>query len=177
MIEAIAYSFHSSRTTLHRNTAVAACGTNPKLRQILHVEIDVARDHQVHKAVAVIVSKSSARAPSRIDQVSLLSYICECAVPVIAIEHESFFASNEDVGPAIVVIVRDSSSHGPARIAQSRVIGDISKCAVVIVVVQSAARFFASQGSFDCRRIREVNVKPAVLVVIEQQDAAAHRFD
>ncbi len=54
--------------------------------------------------------------------------------------------------------------------------GHVSECAVVIVVVERARRRFALEGHGDRRRIREVDIGPAVAVVVEEDHAAAHRL-
>ena len=44
------------------------------------------------------------------------------------------------------------------------------------MVERSASRFLA-QGHLDGRRVREIDVQPAIAIVIPQNDAAAHRLD
>src|SRR5437762_3534747 len=44
------------------------------------------------------------------------------------------------------------------------------------MIERSASRFLA-QGHLDGRRVREIDVQPAVAIVIPQNDAAAHRLD
>src|SRR5580765_3710667 len=44
------------------------------------------------------------------------------------------------------------------------------------MVERSASRFL-TQGHLDGRRIREIDVQPAIAIVVPQNDAAAHRLD
>src|SRR4051794_4490619 len=44
-------------------------------------------------------------------------------------------------------------------------------------MVECTASRFLAQGHLDGRRVREIDVQPAIAIVIPQNDAAAHRFD
>ena len=44
-------------------------------------------------------------------------------------------------------------------------------------MVECSASRFLAQGHLDGRRVREIDVQPAIAIVIPQNDAAAHRLD
>src|SRR5690349_12758702 len=44
-------------------------------------------------------------------------------------------------------------------------------------MVECTASRFLAQGHLDGRRVREIDVQPAIAIVIPQNDAAAHRLD
>src|SRR3954468_442223 len=44
-------------------------------------------------------------------------------------------------------------------------------------MVECTASRFLAKGHLDGRRVREINVQPAIAIVIPQNDAAAHRLD
>ena len=55
-------------------------------------------------------------------------------------------------------------------------VGHIGERPIVIVVIESAAAFLSFDRHFYRRRVSEVNVRPSIAVVVEQQNSAAHRF-
>ena len=46
----------------------------------------------------------------------------------------------------------------------------------MVIVKQGTASFSASQLHVHIRRVREINIRPAIAVVVDQRHAAAHRF-
>jgi len=62
-------------------------------------------------------------------------------------------------------------------VSQARFCGDVGEGAVVIVVIEVARRSFARYGGFERRAIHNENIRPAVIVVIEDSDARARCFD
>ncbi len=55
-------------------------------------------------------------------------------------------------------------------------LGDVGEGAVVIVVIERGERFSARAVAWPVHGIHEEDVLPAVVVVIENADAAAHCF-
>ena len=97
--------------------------------------------------------------------------------PLLRYRHHAAETGDEQVGPAVVVVVAHHGSLGPAGIAHARLVGDVGKRAVVIVVVERAARLLAGLRHLHALRIGEVDVGPAVAVVVDEGHAAAHRLD
>ena len=81
------------------------------------------------------------------------------------------------VGPAVVVVVADGSAHRKAGRGDSGLVGDIGEGTVVIVVVERAAGGLFLQRHGHCRGVGEIDVRPAVAVVVEHEHTAAHRLD
>src|SRR6266403_1345516 len=54
---------------------------------------------------------------------------------------------------------------------------DVGESAVIIVVVEMARRSFARSRGFESRPIHNENIRPAVIVVVEDGDARAGGFD
>ena len=61
-----------------------ASRSNAERWRIFWIKLDVAGDHQVDEAIAVVVGESGAGGPSRIGQVRLLGDVGESAVAVVA---------------------------------------------------------------------------------------------
>src|SRR5204863_6763056 len=55
-------------------------------------------------------------------------------------------------------------------------IGDIGKSSVMVVAIERALGFLAAKRHGDTGRIGEINIQPAVLVVVEKQYTTAHGF-
>src|SRR5208282_2196302 len=83
-------------------------------------------------------------------------------------------AGDVEVGPAIVVVVANGAGHGEARSSDAGLVGDVGKSSVVIDMVESAAALLAFDGHLDARGIGEIDVGPAVAIIVEQNHAAAH---
>ena len=150
--------------------------SDSKLRQILEIELDITCDHQVHKAVGIVVAKRRPRGPPLVEQSRFFSGIAESAVAIVAIENHPFGASNQHVRPAIIVIVGNRAAHRPAGISHTNFVGDIGKSSVMIVAIEGALGFLAAKSHGDTRCIGEINIQPAVLIVVEQKHTTAHGF-
>ena len=83
-------------------------------------------------------------------------------------------ASDQNVGPAVVVVVCDCSAHRPARIANAGAVRNVSKGSIVIVAIERTAGFFALKSHLDRGRVGEIDVQPAIAIVIQQKNTTAH---
>ena len=92
------------------------------------------------------------------------------------VEHVAAEAGDVEIGPAVVVDVAHGAAHGEAGRSDAGFGGDVGEGAVVIVMEERASGLLALERHLYCGRVGEVNVGPAVAVVIDDQDAAAHRF-
>ena len=138
------------------------------------MKIDVIGDHQVEIAVAVVVGKGRAGGEAAIAHACLLGYVSKSAVAIVAIKHVPAQAGDVNIRPAIIVIVAHGAAHGKARRADARSIGHICESAIVIVVIKRAAGLFAFQRHGHRRSISEIDIQPAVAVVVNEQNPAAH---
>jgi hypothetical protein len=96
--------------------------------------------------------------------------MCRC-------QHDATEARDEEIWPAVVVVVANGRAHSPARIADASFIGDVGKSSIVVVVVERAFCTGAGEGHIDVGGIGEEDVRPAVAVVVDESDAAAHGLD
>src|SRR6185437_14482269 len=119
--------------------------------------------------------RSAGRIP-RIAYASLGGHIGECPVPIVAVKDVGAQAGDVNIGPAIIVIVARRAAVGPAGGSDAGLVGHVRKSTIVIVVVKGATRGLVLQGHVHCRRIGEINIQPAIAVVIQKQNAAAHGF-
>ncbi len=147
-------------------------------RKVVEVEVDVVRDEEVDEAVVVVVAEGSAGGPSVIDaKASGLRDVGEGAVTVIAVKNDATETGDEEVGPSVVIVIADGDAHGPAGETYAGFVGDVGKGAVAIVVVEGAARLCAGERHINVGRVGEVDVWPAVTIVVDKRHATAHGFD
>ena len=107
----------------------------------------------------------------------LLRDVSKGAIAVVAIEHHTLFAGDEQVGPLIIVVISNCASHCPAGITDTGLVRDVRERAIVIVSVERAFRLFALCRHLDGGRIGEKNIEPAVAIVVEEQNSSGHGFD
>ena len=107
------------------------------------MKIDIVDDHQIDKAVAVVVAECGARGPAPVGNAGLCGHVGKRAIAIIAIENVAAQTGDVEIGPAVVVVIADRSAHGEAGRSQAGFCGDIGKRAVVIVVVERARALFA----------------------------------
>jgi hypothetical protein len=96
---------------------------------------------------------------------------------VIAVESVLAIIGDEDIGPAIVVEVADRHAKSPAVIGHAGLLRHVGKCPVVIVVKErGVGRGFLAIEGVECGAVDQIDVEPAVVVVIDQSHAGAVRF-
>src|ERR1039458_4711009 len=167
----------AARSTVHRNALPVATGDLPRRLPRLEVELQVVGDEQVQVAIAVVIHEGAAGSPSysRREQTRLFGDIGERAVSIIAVENVLAPGSGKDVVNAIVIIVCDGDAVRPTRARESGLRGDIGEGAIPVVLVQPVGG--PRRRAFQARAAEHEDIQPAVVIVIEEGDAAAHRFD
>jgi len=83
---------------------------------------------------------------------------------------------DEQIGIAIVVVVTDATSLSPARAGQACLLRDVGESAVAIVVKQVAGGVAIPLRRNKACSIHQKDIEPAIVVVIEQGEAASHLF-
>ena len=78
---------------------------------------------------------------------------------------------------AVTVEIGGDYAVGPAGIRQAGLFGYVRESAVAIVAIESATRGMRVVGGVHGERIREINVHTAIIVVVEEGNPAANRFD
>ena len=143
---------------------------------MLQIEIDVIRHDQIDKTVAIVIAKSGAQLTIGLPHSGLGRDIGKGAVTIVPIKNIPAKAGDIKVGPAIIIKISDGAAHRETGMANARFFGDVGKSPIVIVVIKRAARLFTVPGHLHRRRIGEVNIQPAIAIVVEQNHPATHRF-
>ena len=148
------------------------------VREIVAIEVDIAGDEEVEAAVAVVVAPGCPGRPIAEGDAGFFSDVGEGSIMIVVVEAVLAPVGNEQVGPAVVVIVGDSNSKAPSIVGDAGLGGYVGEGSVVIVVKECGVRggFFAVEG-VEGRAVDEVDIEPAVVVVVDEADAGAVGFD
>jgi hypothetical protein len=140
------------------------------------MKIDVVDDHQIDKAVQIVVAESGAGGIAIVVNVSLCGHVGKRAIAVVAIQNVVSKTGKVEVGPAVVVVIPDRAAVSETGSIQTRFGCDIGKSAVVVVVVKRSRSVHSFERLVDSGLIGEVNIRPAVSVIVDENHSAAHRF-
>ena len=144
-------------------------------RKVMKVCFHVAGNKQIEVAVAVVIGPGSSGAEAGRFHACSLSHILELASPQVVVQHVVSIACHVEVRQAVVVIVANCDPHSPSARGQSRSLGGIGEmeiAATSILVVQRDHRVAACHEAVDRGIVHNRNVKPSVVVAIEECDSA-----
>src|SRR5882672_8024562 len=97
---------------------------------------------------------------------------------IVAVEPVLALVANEDIRPAVVIEIAYGHAKTPALVRYAGLLGNIRKCSIMVVVKKRRmrSRSFATQRIV-CRSIHQIDVQPAVVVVIKQANTRSVRID
>ena len=138
----------------------------------------IAGDVQIEQSVAVVVAPGRAGRPVAERHAGLFGHVGEGAVVIVVVEPVLAVVAHVDVGPAVVVVVGNRAAISPAVVGHAGLLRDIGERAVVIVVEQRGVRrLFLAVERVEGRAVDEVDIEPAVVVVVDQANAGAVGLD
>jgi hypothetical protein len=145
---------------------------------------EVAANEQVEQSVAVVINKPRARRPAARADARLLRHVAERPAAVVAVERVAAVARHVQIRVAVVIEVPDRRAAVVARALQPCLRGHVIESPVGVLLIEPVperrvALVRLPRGSHplvNARAIREEDVEPTVVVVIEERRAAAHRF-
>ena len=189
MKQMVVLSLKSARTAHHVRPAILAQrafdGIGACNGRVMEVVADVAGHKKVQPAIPVVVSEGGAgvidnhvggAAVER--DAGLFRYIRECPVVVIVVQAVLPQIGDVEIGPAIVVIVAHRAAKPPPVIRDSRFFRHLGKRSIAVVVEERRVRRNRLPAQcVDGRSIHQVDVEPAVVVVVEKADARTLGLD
>ena len=104
----------------------------------------------------------------------LLADVGEGAVAVVVIENRPAVGGDEEVGKAVVVVVADGHAHAEGPAGDAGLLGDVGERAVAIVLVERVADRLLGLVEIARAAVDQVDVHPAVVVVVEEGAARSH---
>src|ERR1700674_3701875 len=144
----------------------------------LEIVFHVTGNEEIEQTVVVVVAPGWARGPTAESDTCLFGDVGERAVVVVVVKAVLAKVRDVDVRPSVVVIVGYCHAKPPALIRNAGLFGDVSEGAIVIVVEEHGAR--RSLLTLHCGErgtVEQVNVEPAIAVVIEKSGAGAGNID
>src|ERR1043165_678588 len=131
-------------------------------------------------SVAIVIEKSAACAPVDLFVINtgFAGHIREGAIAVVVEQKVVSPKAAEQVVPTVIVVVADADAGLPASAGQTRCFRDIGKCAVPVVLEELRGGCFSFRPFLaQTRTVGEIDVEPAIVVVIEKCNPAALGFD
>ena len=114
---------------------------------------------------------------SSLSEPGFRGHVGEGAVAVVVVERVAMNAADEDVLVAVVVVVANGHAGIVAGAREARFLGDVLEGAVAVVVKQAVGVFRRSLlKGLDIGAVGEEDIQLAVVVVVEDGDAAGHRL-
>ncbi len=140
------------------------------------VEIDEAADEEVEAAVVVIIEPDGAAAPAGSGDAGFGGDVGESAVAIIVIENAAGILRDVEIGEAVGVVIADGDAHAVGVSGHAGFFGDVGEGAVAIIAIERVAQRLRRSVEIAGAAVDEVDVHPAVVVVIEEAAAGADGF-
>src|ERR1700683_3553363 len=140
------------------------------------VEIHEAADEQIEAAVIVVIKPDGAAAPAGSGDAGFGGDVAESAVAVIAIEDAVRVLRDVEVGETVGIVIADSDAHAVGVAGDSGFFGYVGESAVAIIAIECVAQGLRRTVEIAGPAVDEVDVHPAVVVVIEEAAAGADGF-
>ena len=107
-----------------------------------------------------------------------LAEVAELAVALVPVEDVGAVIGHIEIEVAVAVVVGRRAAHAPTRITDPGRAGIVRKGAVAHVAVEGVGRGRGRVGiAFQPRAVDQVDVEPAIAVVVEESTAAAFGLD
>ncbi len=139
-------------------------------------EIDEATDEEIEAAVVVVIEPDGARGPAGCGYAGFFGDVGEGAVAVVAIEDAATVLRDVEIGEAVGVVVAYSDAHAIAAAGDASFLCDVGEGAVAIVVVEGVAEGNGRSPKIAGAAVDQIDVDPAVVVVVEEGAAGAGGF-
>jgi len=140
--------------------------------------VHITGDKQIESAVAIVIAPRGASGPVAQLHSRFICHVRESAVVVIVVKPVFAPVGYVNIRPAIIVVVGDGNANAPAVVGYANLGRDIGKSSIVVIVEEGRMRwrFFAVQ-SIEGRTVYYVDIKPAIIVIIDQAHSRSIRFD
>ncbi len=149
-------------------------------RRFRRIESYVVAYEEIEVAVAVVIEPGAAGSPAVLFVVNpgLAGDVGESSVAVVVKQDVVSPEAAEQIVPAVVVIVADTDASLPTGAPQAGFLGDVGKGSVAIIFVEMRSGGLAGRPvGVEARAVGEIDVEPAIIVVVEERQAAAFGFD
>src|SRR5580658_924006 len=149
--------------------------------KIFAVVMQISGDKQIQPPIAVVVAPCGAGMPCRriVERYAgLLGNIGKRSVVIVVVEAVLAPVRHKDIGPAVVVVVRNGHAETPAVVGHAGLGRHVGERAVVVIMKQRrVGRRLLAVERIKGRAVDDINIEPAVVVVVDQPHAGALGLD
>src|ERR1700691_5528439 len=140
------------------------------------VEIHEAADEEIEAAVVVVIKPDGAAAPAGSGDAGFGGDIAESAVAIIVIEDAVRVLRDVEVGETVAIVIADSDAHAVGVTRDAGFFGHVGESAVAIIAIECVAQGLRRSVEIAGAAVDEIDVHPAVVVVVEEAAAGADGF-
>src|SRR5438874_5709264 len=140
------------------------------------VKVDEAAHKKVESAIIIIVKPDGAGSPTRGSDTSLRGDIGKRTVAIVAIENATAILCQVKDGEAVAARIPNCHTHPVSARCNARLPRNVCECAVPVVVIESVAKRRLRVIEVATTAVDQVDVHPAVVVVIEEGTAGSSSF-
>src|SRR5258708_38454681 len=166
MVKKIGFAFEAPGATLDEEAFETAKFFAAELGKVVHVQVRIASDEQVHLAITIVIAPGCAAAEPSTANRGLLGNVLEFTVPQIMVEHVAVVARDKKIELPIIIIISHSNAHAPAQPCQTRIPSNVLESAVCFLVVKGNHRVAALAQPFYRRPIYQDNIEPVIIVAV-----------
>ena len=143
----------------------------------------VVHDKQIQQTVVIVIEPARRNGPrllpgARVGQSRPLRHVFKSAVASVPVQNVPVDPCDEQVGGAVIIVVAGRHTHGEALAPNPGLHRHVGECAVAFVPVEAVVE--RGIGFVQLRlagSVDEVNVGPAVVVIVEDGHARNHRLN
>ena len=139
-------------------------------------EIAEAADEEIELAIVVVVEPDGATTPAGRRHAGLVRHVGESAIAIVVIENAARVLGHVQVGQAIAVVVAHRHPHPVGAAAHTGLRGDVAEGPIPVVAIEGVAQRGRRRIEVAGTAVDQVNVHPAVVIVVQKCAARADRF-
>ena len=140
------------------------------------IKISEPADKQIEFAVVVVVKPNGARRPAGRGDAGFFGDVGEGAVSVVAVKNAAAILGDVQIGKTVAVVVTDSDTHTVAASGDAGFFGDVGESSIAVILIECVAQRRIGIEEIAFAAVDEINVHPAVVVVVEEGAARACGF-
>src|SRR5581483_1225427 len=178
-IKDIGAARESLGSTRYRDFVVVAVHCRTRLWRTRQIKVHVTCNEQIEMAIAIVVQKAAASAPAirRPGHAGFFRNVAKRTVAIVVIKDIFSEVRDKKIIEAVVVVVANTARLTPSRMREPCLGGDVGKCSVAVVVKQKTGGTMIADGRIETGTVHEENIKPAVIVIVEEGNTATHLFE
>src|SRR5258708_14352477 len=111
MVKKIGFAFQAPGATLDKEAFETAKFLATELGKVVHVQVRIASDEQVHLAITIVIAPGCAGAEPSTANRGLLGNVLEFTVPQIMLDHVAVVPLDKKIQLPIILIISPNTAH------------------------------------------------------------------